>query len=176
MELLATHTVKTSDLGCHGNLFGGVLLSWADLGAVGLVMRLCSEPRMLTLSIEDCFFLKTVQEGELVSMFATPSQLGRTSLAVSIEAHSLNLHTLEEWVVFRTCMRFVCVDPVGRPIPISDPARARIAALMERQPTALRSSHAPRPSSLHAPDPHHLTCAASAVVLTNTEGLDGAGI
>jgi acyl-CoA thioesterase YciA len=164
MELLATHTVKTSDLGCHGNLFGGVLLSWVDLGAVGLAMRLCSEPRMLTLSIEDCFFLKTVQEGELVSVYATPSQLGRTSLAVSIEARSLNLHTQEEWVVFRTSMRFVCVDPIGRPSPIRDSARLRITALIDQQRISLGSVRGPRPS---------LVCAA---VLANAEGLDGAGI
>jgi acyl-CoA thioesterase YciA len=131
MELLATHAVKTSDLGYHGNLFGGQLLSWADAGAVGFAMRLCAEPRMLTLSIEDCFFLKTVQEGELVSLYAAPCQLGRTSLVLAIEARSLNLHLQEQWTVFRTCMRFVCVDPTGKPSPIRESARARISALIE---------------------------------------------
>jgi hypothetical protein len=28
MELLVTHPVKKSDLGFHGNLFGGKLLAW----------------------------------------------------------------------------------------------------------------------------------------------------
>jgi hypothetical protein len=28
MDLLVTHPVKKSDLGFHGNLFGGKLLSW----------------------------------------------------------------------------------------------------------------------------------------------------
>ena len=30
MELLNTHPVKKSDLGFHGNLFGGKLLAWLD--------------------------------------------------------------------------------------------------------------------------------------------------
>ena len=33
MELLNTHPVKKSDLGFHGNLFGGKLLAWLDAGA-----------------------------------------------------------------------------------------------------------------------------------------------
>lgn len=148
MELLATHAVKTSDLGYHGNLFGGLLLSWADAGAVGFAMRLCAEPRMLTLSIEDCFFLRTVHEGELVSLYAAPCQLGRTSLSIAIEARSLNLHLQEQWTVFRTCMRFVCVDPNGKPSPIREPARARIAALIEAPATLER----PEPS-LFPPSP-----------------------
>ena len=176
MELLATHTVKTSDLGYHGNLFGGMLLSWADAGAVGFAMRLCAEARMLTLSIEDCFFLKTVQEGELVSVFATPCQLGRTSLAVSIEARSLNLHTHEEWVVFRTCMRFVCVDPIGRPSPIRGPARVRINALIEQQRTSVGFGSSLRPSALHSHQLRRLACAVPAVAVTAGEGLDGSGI
>ena len=30
MELISTHPVKKSDLGFHGNLFGGKLLAWVD--------------------------------------------------------------------------------------------------------------------------------------------------
>ncbi len=119
---------------------------------------------MLTLSIEDCFFLKTVQEGELVSLYATPCQLGRTSLAVSVEGRSLNLQSHEEWVVFRTCMRVVCVDSIGRPSPIRDRARLRIAALIERQCPSLGSGRGSRPPL------------ASAAAFAPVEGLDGAGI
>ena len=30
MELISTHVCKSSDVGFHGNLFGGVMLSWLD--------------------------------------------------------------------------------------------------------------------------------------------------
>ena len=39
MELLNTHPIKKSDLGFHGNLFGGKMLAWIDAAAA--VMR-CS--------------------------------------------------------------------------------------------------------------------------------------
>jgi uncharacterized protein (UPF0371 family) len=34
MELLNSHPIKKSDLGFHGNLFGGKLLAWIDAQAV----------------------------------------------------------------------------------------------------------------------------------------------
>ena len=33
MELLNTHPIKKSDLGFHGNLFGGKILAWVDSAA-----------------------------------------------------------------------------------------------------------------------------------------------
>jgi acyl-CoA hydrolase len=30
MELLSTHPIKTTDLGFHGNLFGGNVLAWME--------------------------------------------------------------------------------------------------------------------------------------------------
>ena len=40
MELLNSHPIKKSDLGFHGNLFGGKLLSWIDAAAAGFAMQL----------------------------------------------------------------------------------------------------------------------------------------
>jgi hypothetical protein len=39
MDLLSTHPIKTSDLGFHGNLFGGTALAWMDASAVSYAMR-----------------------------------------------------------------------------------------------------------------------------------------
>ena len=36
MEILNTHPIKKSDLGFHGNLFGGKLLAWIDASAAGI--------------------------------------------------------------------------------------------------------------------------------------------
>ena len=54
MELLNTHPIKKSDLGFHGNLFGGKLLAWIDAAAAGYSMQLCDTPRMVTISIDKC--------------------------------------------------------------------------------------------------------------------------
>ena len=49
MELLNTHPIKKSDLGFHGNLFGGKILAWVDSAASGLSMQLCDSPRLVTI-------------------------------------------------------------------------------------------------------------------------------
>jgi len=130
MELLSTHPIKTADLGFHGNLFGGTLLAWMDASAVGYAMRLCGEPRMLTLSLDNCRFKQTVKEGELLSLHGWPCDLGRTSIRITVEARVMNLATREEGTVMCACIRFVCVNSQGKSMPISGAARERIAAMI----------------------------------------------
>ena len=38
MDLISTHAVKKSDLGFHGNLFGGKLLSWLDAAGAQIII------------------------------------------------------------------------------------------------------------------------------------------
>jgi acyl-CoA thioesterase YciA len=133
MDLLSTHPIKNSDLGFHGNLFGGAVLAWMDASAVSYAMRLCAEPRMLTLSLEDCHFKKTVKEGEVLSLYGFPCHLGRSSIRIAVEARVLNLTTQEEWRVLCACLRFVCVDGQGKSKPIGEAARARIGGLLGGQ-------------------------------------------
>lgn len=130
MNLLSTHPIKTSDLGFHGNLFGGSVLAWMDASAVSYAMCLCAEPRMLTLSLEDCHFKKTVKEGEVLSLYGFPCHLGRSSIRIAVEARVLNLTTQEEWTVLCACLRFVCVDGQGKSKPISEAACERIAGML----------------------------------------------
>ena len=52
MDLLVTHPVKKSDLGFHGNLFGGKLLSWIDAALAAYAMEKCHTQNMITVSID----------------------------------------------------------------------------------------------------------------------------
>ena len=56
MELISTHVCKQSDVGFHGNLFGGLMLAWLDEAAVAYVCQMCDTPRMVTVSIDKCEF------------------------------------------------------------------------------------------------------------------------
>ena len=81
MELLNTHPIKKSDLGFHGNLFGGKLLAWIDAAAAGYSMQLCDNPRMVTVSIDKCYFEKPAKEGQLLKIYGHPSKLGSFATA-----------------------------------------------------------------------------------------------
>ncbi len=131
MEILNTHPIKKSDLGFHGNLFGGKLLAWIDAAAAGYSMQLCDTPRMVTISIDKCFFEKPAKEGQLLKIYGAPSKLGTSSITLYMEARAHNVYTGEQKVVLRTHIRFVRIDEDGNPIPISERAKARVEEIIK---------------------------------------------
>ena len=131
MEHLTTHPIKKSDLGFHGNLFGGKLLTWIDAGAAGYAMQLCDTPRMVTISIDKCFFEKPAKEGQLLKIYGQPSKIGTTSITLYVEARSHNVYTAEQRVVLKTHIKFVRIDEDGNPIPISDRAKQRVQKIID---------------------------------------------
>jgi len=133
MELLNTHPIKKSDLGFHGNLFGGKLLAWIDAAAAGYTMQLCDSPRMVTVSIDKCHFEKPAKEGNLVKIYGEPSDVGNTSITLYMEARAHNVYTGRQIVVLKTHIKFVHIDEDGNPIPIGEKGKKRIHSIIEKQ-------------------------------------------
>ena len=131
MEQLNTHPIKKSDLGFHGNLFGGKLLSWIDASAAGYAMQICDTPRMVTVSIDQCNFEKPAKEGQLLKIYGEPSSIGTTSVTLYMEARAHNVYTGNQVIVLRTNIKFVRIDEEGNPIPINAPGRKKIENLIE---------------------------------------------
>ena len=131
MELLNTHPIKKSDLGFHGNLFGGKLLAWIDAAAAGYSMQLCDTPRMVTVSIDKCLFEKPAKEGQLLKIYGSPSSLGNTSVTLYMEARAHNVYTGNQIIVLRTNIKFVRIDEEGNAIPINEKGRKKILTLIE---------------------------------------------
>lgn len=131
MELITTHPIKKSDLGFHGNLFGGKLLSWLDAAAVAYATQLCDTPRMVTVSIDKCVFEKPTKEGQLLKIFGWPSSVGNTSVTLYMEARSHNVRTGKQNVVLKTHTKFVYIDEDGNPIPLKDKSVRRLTKMIE---------------------------------------------
>ena len=131
MELLNTHPIKKSDLGFHGNLFGGKLLAWIDSAAAGYSMQLCDSPRMVTVSIDKCNFEKPAKEGQLLKIYGYPSKIGNSSITLYMEARAHNVYTGNQNIVLRTNIKFVMIDEGGNPIPIGDKGRKKIQTLID---------------------------------------------
>ena len=120
MDLLSTHPVKKSDLGFHGNLFGGKLLSWIDAAVAAYAMEKCRSQNMITIAMDKCVFLKPAKEKQLVKIYAEMVKVGNTSATFNIEARGYNVFRGDEVVLLATNMTFVRVDEEGAPIPISE--------------------------------------------------------
>jgi acyl-CoA thioesterase YciA len=120
MELLSTHPVKKSDLGFHGNLFGGKLLSWVDAALAAYAMEKCRSQNMITIALNQCVFRKPAKEKQLVKIYAQMIKIGNTSATFAVEARGYNVFRGDEVVLLATTMTFVRVDEEGIPIPISE--------------------------------------------------------
>jgi acyl-CoA thioesterase YciA len=120
MDILSTHPVKKLDLGFHGNLFGGKLLSWVDAAVAAYAMERCHSKNMITVALDKCVFEKPAKEGQLVKIYADMSRIGTTSATFDVEARNYNVFRGDEQIILKTSMTFVRVDDEGIPIPISE--------------------------------------------------------
>jgi acyl-CoA thioesterase YciA len=123
MELISTHPIKKSDLGFHGNLFGGKLLAWMDAAAAAYAMQVADTPRIVTLLIEQCVFKKPAKEGQLIKVYGEVVIIGNTSVTLYMEARSHNVYSGIQSTILSTNMKFVRIDENGDAIPISDRVR-----------------------------------------------------
>lgn len=119
MSLLNTHPIKKSDLGFHGNLFGGKLLAWLDSSAAAYAMQVCDTPLMVTIKIDECLFKKPAKEGQLLKIYGKVYEVGMTSITLYMEARSHNVYSGRQNLILSTYIKFVRIDDVGEPINIS---------------------------------------------------------
>lgn len=120
MQLISTHPIKKSDLGFHGNLFGGKCLAWIDAAAAAYAMEVADTPRMVTVKIDECIFKKPAKEGQLIKIYGRVAEVGTTSLTLYIEARAHNVYSGSQSVILSTNIKFVRIDENGDPIPIAE--------------------------------------------------------
>jgi acyl-CoA thioesterase YciA len=126
MELISTHPVKKSDLGFHGNLFGGKLLAWVDAAGAAFAAQVCDTPRMVTVAIEKCVFERPAKEGHLLKIYGEVEEFGNTSITLHVEARSHSVYSGKQNVILSTYIKFVRIDEQGDSVPISERAKTRI--------------------------------------------------
>jgi acyl-CoA thioesterase YciA len=129
VDILSTHPVKKLDLGFHGNLFGGKLLSWVDAAVAAYAMERCHSKNMITVALNKCVFEKPAKEGQLVKIYAIMSKIGNTSATFDVEARNYNVFRGDEDIILKTSMTFVRVDDEGTPIPISEQVKREFKSL-----------------------------------------------
>jgi acyl-CoA thioesterase YciA len=125
MKLITKKICMTKDIGIHGNVFGGFLMSWIDEAAAAFATEYCHTPNMVTLHVGELIFKKPLKAGNHVRIYGDVEKLGRTSITLSIEARKYNLYSGDETVVCTTSITFVRIDDDGSPTPIGETIRAK---------------------------------------------------
>lgn len=125
MQLLTQKLAMGKDLGIHGNLFGGIMLSWIDEAAASYAAEICHTPNMVTLKIEEVIFKKPVKIGFQIRIYGEVESVGNSSITLKVDARKYNVYSAEESVVCSTRIIFVRIDESGEPVPLPSPVRER---------------------------------------------------
>lgn len=122
------------DIGIHGNLFGGILMSWIDEAAAAHATEYCHTPNLVTIKVGEMIFKKPVKAGQHIRMYGEVAHLGNTSITLRIEARKYNLYSGEETTVCTTNITFVRIDEDGVPTPIGESIQRKHQELLKSEP------------------------------------------
>jgi acyl-CoA thioesterase YciA len=115
---LATRTLAMpADANPSGDIFGGWVLAQMDI-AGGITAGGRARGRVATVAVDAMVFHRPVFVGDVLSTYADIIRIGRTSIAIHIEAWALRGRH-REWVkVTQGTFTFVAIDDAGRPRPV----------------------------------------------------------
>ena len=119
MDLITTYFCKSSQVGYHGNLFGGRMLAWLDEAGAAYAAQCADTPRIVTKHISAVTFTRPVRPGQLIKIYGQVIGVGNSSMTLRLEARRHSVYNGTQKVVCTTDMVFVRIDGDGEAIPIS---------------------------------------------------------
>jgi acyl-CoA thioesterase YciA len=125
MDLITTYFCKSSQVGYHGNLFGGRMLAWLDEAGAAYAAQCADTPRIVTKHISAVTFTRPVRPGQLIKIYGKVVGIGNTSLTLRLEARRHSVYNGTQKVVCTTDMVFVRIDGDGEAIPISEKVKRK---------------------------------------------------
>lgn len=112
-ELALRTYALPKDTNAHGNIYAGWIVSQMDLAA-SIVGEKVTHGRVVTVDIGQMDFVSPVKVGSVIDIFATVTDIGRTSLKIQLEVWA---HKYDETAFHKvTDAQFVVVsiDKQGR--------------------------------------------------------------
>ena len=130
-NLISTHACKVSDVGYHGNLFGGQMLAWLDEAAVAFVCQMCRSPAMVTAKVDAVHFKLPVRPHQIIKIYGKLEGIGTCSASVELEARRHSPYNGSQRTVCTTRMTFVRIDGDGEPVPIDEHVKKTLMSEQE---------------------------------------------
>jgi len=104
-----------ADANQHGDIFGGWVMSQVDI-AGGVVAARRARGRVATVAVNSFVFKEPVLIGDLVSLYAEITRVGRTSITVAVEVYAQRNPTdLVTVKVTEASLTYVATDGERRP-------------------------------------------------------------
>jgi|SRR5579862_4635197 len=115
---LALQTVAMpADTNANGDIFGGWVVSHMDMAA-GIEGRRRAGSRVVTVAIDSLSFIKPINVGDTVTVYADLVKVGNTSMQFKMEVWTLALNEEFPKKVAQGLFTFVAIDNQGKPHPI----------------------------------------------------------
>ncbi len=127
-QLISTHYVMAKQVGYHGNLFGGIMLSWIDEAGAAFACQIADTGRMVTKYMSEVNFERAVRPGQLIKIYGRCLSIGNTSVTIEIEARRHSIYNGTQKPVCKCSMVFVRIDGDGEPVPIAPHIHAKLKA------------------------------------------------
>ena len=108
-----------ADTNAHGDIFGGWLLGLMDQAAGVVAARHC-RGRVVTVALDGMSFIRPVQVGDVVSVYADIAGRGRSSLKVDVSAWRRLRDGEDTAKVTHAVFTFVHIGDDGRPRAIPE--------------------------------------------------------
>jgi len=108
-----------SDVNVNGDIFGGWVLSQMDIAA-GILSRERSRGRSATIAVDAMKFIRPVSVGDVLCVYTALKRVGRTSMAIDVEAWVNRGVIGAREKVTEAIFTFVAIDENGKPRPVPD--------------------------------------------------------
>jgi len=112
-----TELVLPNDTNLLGNLLGGKLMHLVDIAGAMAAQR-HSNRIVVTAAIDSVEFKRPVKSGEIITLKAKVTWVGRTSMEVAVEVFSENYMTAERNFTNKAYLTFVAVDSQSKPVEV----------------------------------------------------------
>ncbi|SDC47768.1 acyl-CoA thioesterase [Ruegeria marina] len=116
-ELTLRTLAMPRDVNVNGDIFGGWVLSQMDIAA-GITAGARAAGRVATVAVDAMKFIRPVRVGDVLCIYCQVARVGRTSLAIEIEAWVLRDRQGDREKVTEAVFTFVAIDGEGRPRPV----------------------------------------------------------
>ncbi len=131
--VVTSRPATSQDANGHGNLHGGVIMRWIDETAAMAAVKHCRRP-VVTARIDRLDFIAPAYLGHLISIYASLSYVGRSSMTVDVVVTDEDPMTGRVATICSSDVVFVALGEDKRPtaVPPLVAANAEEAAKMER--------------------------------------------
>jgi acyl-CoA thioesterase YciA len=120
-ELTVRQIAMPADTNANGDIFGGWVMSQMDqAGGIAGVERALG--RVVTVAVDGMTFIRPVRVGDVLCVYTSVENVGRTSMKIQVEAWARRFQTREREKVTEASFTFVAIDEHGRPRAIPSPS------------------------------------------------------